>query len=213
MRQFSPGSLALSGLLTSEKPAASPSCTESCCRFDVIYNPCCGHKPSNLVYQLQKTPRLGRQEALKSNFASTNLFNKRDLTPSPTQFLNFWKSHLMISLFSKTCFQNVFLLSITPLPTGISNLTLEFRVWNVWNYQWKTGFSIVCADKILSFLTYLCFQTHWDWDSAIINTKPYYGFGIILLIWIKNHLTQASKKSFSVKGQHSGNGPYKNNWP
>ena len=42
-------------------------CSENCCRYDVIYNPCCGNRPSNVVYQVRKNPRPGHREVLKSN--------------------------------------------------------------------------------------------------------------------------------------------------
>lgn len=48
-------------------------CSENCCRYDVIYNPCCGNRPSNVVYQVRKNPRPDRREALKSNLWRTSL--------------------------------------------------------------------------------------------------------------------------------------------
>ena len=59
--------------------------------------------------------------------------------------------------------------------TDTERTGLEYRGWNIWNNQWKTGFSINRADRILSFLTYLCVRTRWDWDPAIYNSNPYYG--------------------------------------
>jgi len=55
------------------------------------------------------------------------------------------------------------------------NLTLEFEGWNYWNYKWASGIDLRRGDKILSFLTYLCVRTRWDWDETTFNSNPYYG--------------------------------------
>lgn len=78
------------------------------------------------------------------------------------------------------------------------NLTLEFRGWNFWNYHWKTGAMIRRADKILSFLTYLCVRTRWDWDQTLFNTNPYYG--VPYRSGLRNTWPKLAKRLFQLNG-------------
>ena len=50
---------------------------------------------------------------------------------------------------------------------------LELRGFSYWNY--KYGYYFYGTDKLLSFFTYLCVRTAWDWDRSLINSNPYYG--------------------------------------